>query len=110
MGENELCVRVCVRACGVTKGSKGERYALKVEGMIREASNVYLYDRTRSDDHGILSRLKIAWFAGARENLEQSGELGRLVRDVVDGEGQALGAIGIDRDVEVEVEHLVCWP
>ncbi len=45
-------------ACGVIKGSK--RYALKVEGMIRESGNVYFYDRTRIDDHGILIRVKIA--------------------------------------------------
>ena len=72
--------------------------------MIGEAGDVDLYDRTRFDDHGILTGVEIARLAGTGENLEQSGELGRLVRDAVDREGQALG---IEGGVEVEIEHLV---
>ena len=80
------------------KGSK-DKYALKVERMIREAGNVYFYECTRLDDHGILIR-KIARFAGTRKDFEQTGELGRLVDGAIDCEGQPLGTVGIDREVE----------
>ena len=81
-------------------------YVLKMEGMIGEAANVDFDDGTRVDDHGIPRGVKIARLSGTGEHLEQTGELGRRVRDVVDDEGQALV---IHRKVEGQIEHLVCW-
>ncbi len=44
-----------------------------------------------------------------RWHQREPGELGRLVRHVVDYEGEALGTAGIDRGVEAQIENLVCW-